>query len=180
MTELDVSLAPGCYGMSMCFKDGSTECSTCPFASSCKPLCEQQLAALRAELGIVVPVVKSQRPAAPKQHMTSALMELTDGLPKKVAAWILYIEREGIKVTEALSKGQNPFAGRRPAFLNVACALLLKRPQGIDRAIMEYAFCTKLQWKAETAASHITQARQILTALGAADEVDGMLKLRTP
>jgi len=46
---LDVSLAPGCYGMSMCFREGTAECSTCPFAASCKPRAEDQAAMLRRE-----------------------------------------------------------------------------------------------------------------------------------
>ncbi|MGX0999279.1 hypothetical protein [Bradyrhizobium diazoefficiens] len=44
---LDISLAPGCYGMSLLRREGSTECSTCPFAPPCKPAGEQQLAMLR-------------------------------------------------------------------------------------------------------------------------------------
>ncbi|WP_448035165.1 hypothetical protein [Bradyrhizobium liaoningense] len=49
--DLDVSLAPGCYGMSMCYREGTPECSTCPFAASCGPLAARQLAMLRADGG---------------------------------------------------------------------------------------------------------------------------------
>ncbi len=179
MGVLNVSLAPGCYGMSMCYKEGSAECGTCPFASSCKPLCEQQLVMLRAEFGIVVPKSKTQRPAAqPALAVPADVMALTDGLPKKVAAWIHYIEREGIKVTETLMKGENPFTGRRPTFLNIACLLLLKKPAGVSRDLLRQCFMAKLSWSDETAASHITQTRQILCALGAVDDIDGMIKLR--
>lgn len=179
MNSLDISLAPGCYGMSMCYKEGSTECDTCPFASSCKPACEQQLATLRAEFGIVAPEVKSQRPVQKvTQSVPADTMTLTNGLPKKIAAWISYIEREGIKVVETLTKGENPFAGRRPTFLNIACLLLLKKPEGVSRDLLRQCFMQKLSWSDETAASHITQTRQILSALGAIDEVDGMIRLR--
>lgn len=180
MDLMDEALAPGCYGMGMLFKEGSAECSTCPFAAACKPLGERQLAMLRAELGIKPQA--AQRPAgadsASPPLVTPATMTLTDGLPKKVAAWIDYIERAGISVTESLARGENPFAGKRPHFLNIACLLLLKMPGGISRDTLSYAFTTKLNWGAETAASHITQTRQILEALGAAESVDGMLRLR--
>jgi hypothetical protein len=177
--ELDVSLAPGCYGMSMCFREETAECSTCPFASSCGPLAAAQLAMLRAELGVVIPERKTApkpRPATP--GVPAAVMELTNGLPKKVAAWITYLEREGIKVTEALAKGENPFKGKRPAFMAIACHLLLKLPQGVSRDLLNQCFREKLSWSAETTAAHVTQARQILIAIGAVDEVDGMIKLR--
>jgi hypothetical protein len=179
MTGLNVSMAPGCYGMGMLFRDGSAECSTCPFAASCKPIGEQQLAMLRAELGVVVrerPAPEPVREARPG----SAVMTLTDGLPKKVAAWIGYIEREGIKVNEALASQTNPFTGKRPNFLNIACQLLLKCPKGVNRDMLSYAFTTKLNWSKETASSHITQTKQILAALGAIDDVDGLMQLRAP
>jgi hypothetical protein len=175
--DLDASLAPGCYGMSMCYREGTSECGTCPFAATCKPLAEQQLTMLRAELGIVAPVQK--KPVeTPKPLIPPAVLELTNGLPKKVVAWVAYIEREGIKVTEALTKGENPFKGRRPTFLAIACHVLLKRPDGINRDLLSQAFLHKLDWSAETAAAHVTQTRQILKALGAIDEVDGLIRLR--
>ncbi|MCK1543301.1 hypothetical protein IVB12_15405 [Bradyrhizobium sp. 179] len=160
--------------MSMCFREGTAECSTCPFAASCKPRAEAQLAMLRAELGVVVP----ERKAAPKPAAPGPVMELTNGLPKKVAAWIAYIEREGIKINEALTKGENPFRGKRPAFLAIACHLLLKLPQGVSRDLLTQCFRDKLSWSAETTAAHVTQARQILAHVGAIEEVDGMIKLR--
>jgi hypothetical protein len=177
--EPNITLAPGCYGMSMCYREGTAECGTCPFASSCGPLAAQQLAMLRAELGVVMPkrkpVDKPQKAAA---IVPAAVMELTNGLPKKVAAWIAYIEREGIKVTDALTKGENPFRGKRPPFMAITCHLLLKLPQGVSRDLLARCLQEKLSWSAETTAAHVTQVRQILTALGAIDEVDGMIKLR--
>src|SRR5690349_4460184 len=119
--EPNLLLAPGCYGMSMCFREGSTECSTCPFAASCKPAAEAQLEMMRRELGVVAP----KRKELPKSQPSAAgpTMQLTNGLPKKVAAWLDYIDREGIKINEALTKGENPFRGKRPAFLSIACHL---------------------------------------------------------
>lgn len=175
--DLDVSLAPGCYGMSMCYREGTAECGTCPFASSCGPLAAKQLAMLRAELGVVVPVKKSaEKPAAAASERPT--MELTNGLPKKVAAWIEFIEREGIKVTETLRRGENPFRGKRPSFLAITCHLLLKMPNGVHRDLLTRCFQDKLSWSAETTASHVTQTRQILLAIGAVDENDGLIKLR--
>jgi hypothetical protein len=173
--ELNLSLAPGCYGMSMCYREGTAECGTCPFAASCKPLAEQQLAMLRAELGVVAPKRKT---VEKHEVVAKPVMAYTNGLPKKVAAWIEYIEREGIKVTEALTKGENPFRGKRPPFLAIACHLLLKLPNGVSRDLLTQCFQEKLSWSPETTTAHVTQVRQILAALGAVDEVDGLMRLR--
>lgn len=166
--------------MSMCFREASTECKTCPFSSSCQPLAEKQLAMLRAELGIVAKEPRKAPVAAkPASTVSPKVMELTGGLPKKVAAWVAYIDQAGIKVVEGLTKGANPFQGRRPQFLSIACHLLLKRPQGVTRDMLNQAFMHALKWQADTAQSHVTQTRQILAALGATEDVDGLMKLRT-
>jgi hypothetical protein len=175
MDGLDTALAPGCYGMSMCFKEGSTECGTCPFAATCKPLGEQQLAMMRAELGIKPPVVK---PREVRPARVSPGMQMSVGLPKKVAAWVDYIEKAQISVTEALRNRVNPFIGRRPQFLTVACHLLLNCEAGVSRQTLKYAFMKKLNWSEDTTEAHITQTRQILTAVGAIDSVDGVMRLR--
>jgi hypothetical protein len=133
---------------------------------------------LRAELGVVVPERKQAEKPAQAAAIVPPKMEYTNGLPKKVAAWIAYIEREGIKVTEGLTKGENPFKGKRPSFLAIACHLLLKLPEGVNRDLLTRSFQQKLSWSPDTTAAHVTQARQILMAIGAVDDIDGILKLR--
>ncbi|AMB48375.1 hypothetical protein [Methylobacterium sp. AMS5] len=176
----DIALAPGCYGFALSFKEGSPECSTCPFAGRCQAIGAEQLARRRAELGIVAPVKRTRTPSpapAPVAAATAAPGALTSEMPKKVAELLARIERMGIKVTEALAEGRNPFAGTKIGFLAVACHLMMKLDQGVERALLIKAFQQKLNWSEGTAAAHATQAFQALEALGAASNSNGRLTL---
>lgn len=175
---LTSSLQPGCFGYALAYRAEAAECNSCPFATQCAEIAAAQLARRRAELGIVVrekPKVQRPQRAATEVHATGVL---TEGLPKKVEELLARIERAGISVTTALSKGENPFT-TSPAFLRVTCHLLLNMRAGIDRATLKTAFVRKLGWSEGTAAAHATQAFQALTALGAAIESNGRLTLRT-
>lgn len=170
----DLALAPGCYGFALSFKEGSPECSTCPFAGRCAVIGAEQLARRRLELGITV-----REKRAPKAAVKVAAIGqvLTDTLPKKVEEVLQRIEAAGIRVTEALREGRNPFLNEKPAFLRVACHLILHMPQGIDRKTLALAFQKKLNWSEGTAAAHATQAFQALSHLGAAHDNNGRLTL---
>lgn len=172
---LEVSGAPGCYGMGTLFKEGSNECSTCPFGSTCGPLAEAQLLRIRAELGISPPKAKRVKSVIKAPSVNPAVFALN--LPKKVRELMGRIEGAGIKVTEALARRENPFA-TKPQFLRVTCHLLLKLPGGFERDLLRTCFMTKLNWSKGTADAHVIQAVQVLKALGAAEEVNGSLRLR--
>jgi hypothetical protein len=152
----------------------------CPFAESCASTGAEQLARVRAELGVVVKEKKPKVMRAPREvpadmHATGVL---TEGLPKKVEELLQRIERAGISVTAALARRENPFT-KDPKFLRVTCHLLLLLPAGIDRKTLMSAFVKKLEWSEGTAAAHATQAFQALTALGAATEQNGRLILKS-
>lgn len=170
-----LSLAPGCFGLAMTYRATARECAVCPFANACAPLAESNLIALRAELGIVTP------PSAADRKGVARDKDATPTLPKKVAAHIERLNRVGIKVAEALASGENPFSvNQRPAFLRIACHLLLKLKQGVSRDLLIQCFMQRLQHAPETAAAHAKQTVQILEAIGVARERDGLLQLRTP
>lgn len=175
---LTCDMRPGCFGFALSFREEAAECISCPFATECAKLGAEQLARRREELGIKVKPAKPKvvrQPAAPVEaHATGFL---TDGLPKKVEELLGRIERAGISVTAALSRGENPFT-KDPAFLRVTCHLLLNMRAGVDRATLKLAFTRKLGWSEGTAAAHATQAFQALIALGAASENNGRLTLR--
>lgn len=174
----DLHLAPGCYGFALSFKEGSAECSTCQFAARCQVIGTEQLARRRLELGITAKPVKERKPRVVAAAVEAvAGSTLTGGLPKKVEELMQRIERAGIRVTEGLREGRNPFLGQKPAFLSVACHLILNIEQGVDRATLNKAFQKKLNWSEGTAAAHTTQAFQALIALGAAHEANGRLTL---
>jgi hypothetical protein len=171
---LEISGAPGCYGMGTLFKAESNECSTCPFGATCGPKAALQLERIRAEMGIVVKVAPPKRLV---KNPTVSPTALALNLPKKVAELMTRIDAAGIKVTEALAQGLNPFT-TRPSFLRVTCHLLLKLPMGISRDLLCTCFMSKLNWSKGTADAHVIQAVQYLKAVGAANEVDGSLRLR--
>ncbi len=100
-------------------------------------------------------------------------------LPRKVQAVLARIEHAGVKVTEALRRGKNPFQHNWLRFLYVACAiLLLRQERGATREEVIDAFQKKMEWSEATAAAHFAQAVHALRALGAADVINGRLQLR--
>ncbi len=172
---LNIDAAPGCYGMGTLYKEGSNECSTCPFGQTCGPLAADQLTRIRLEMGIALPAVKPPKRVVKTPSVSPAVF--AGNVPKKVGELMERIERAGISVTEALGRRENPFSAKWP-FLRVTCHLLLKLPQGIKRDRLCTLFMEKLNWSKGTADAHVIQAVQVLKALGAAEEVDGSLRLR--
>lgn len=163
------TLAPGCFGFPMTYAEHSPECSPCPYAMDCKSSAQQRLAEMRAKFGIET---KAMTPAKPKRDPSGS-----STLPKKVAEIVSRILAAGIRVQDALLRGENPFLSR-PAFLRVACHLLIHIPDGFDRQTLRKAFEKKLNWTEGTASAHATQTFQVLKALGAAVEENGRLKVK--
>jgi hypothetical protein len=163
--------APGCFSSALLYKPLTVECRTCMFVKDCGPRSILRLEKLRAEFGIVVPSsTKSKTTAEPDQ---SGLC----GTPKKVAELMERFERANIFVSR-LTKGENPFdARKKPAFLFIACHLLL-RGGSQSKETLAYAFETKFGWAPATARSHVLQTYQVLIGLGACVESNGILKIR--
>ena len=172
MTELAPDLAPGCFGSAIACVPDNAECRSYPFASLCEPQSRETRAKPFERLGIA-PKPEKPRVVRPRPERGAAMM----GLPKKVEELLARIDRAGIKVTEALARGENPFTAT-PAFLRVTCHLLLRIPAGISRDDLRMALMTKLNWTHGTAAAHAVQAAQALVALGAAVEINGKLMLK--
>lgn len=168
----DNPLAPGCFGSALTHREGSPECHGCPFADQCAPLSTQRLAALRERLGVVKG--RTKKPPAPTIETPDGV-ELT--IPRKVLDLIQRVDRAGIKVTESLLRGENPFTST-PTFLRVCCHVLLKVPGGVNRKTLTMALQRKLDWTEATASAHAGQAVHLLTALGAISEMNGLLKLK--
>lgn len=176
MTEHNPDFAPGCFGLGMVYQPGGKECVRCPFQSQCAPLAEQNLVLVREKLGIKPKpgAVNRPRPATPTPHPTG----FTPTLPKKVIELLGRIERAGIKVTEALRRGENPFTDK-PAFMRITCHLLLRLSGNqIRMDLLQTALESKLEWSPGTAAAHALQAAQALEALGVATRSNGVLRLK--
>lgn len=172
MTVIDLSLAPGCFGLGMVYRDSAKECISCPFQAQCAPLAATRLTAVRTELGIV----ERKKVSRPKPVETAPAGALTD-YPKKVIELMERIDRAGIKVTEMLAARQNPFRSS-PVFMRVTCHLLLGLGS-IRRDVLQRALMSKLEWSEGTATAHAMQASQLLQALGAATEANGIITLRS-
>jgi hypothetical protein len=174
----DLDLAPGCFGLAMTYKEGTRECSACPFASACEPLALENLAIIRAELGVVVPPPKPVAKVALVERVARRTAEqLVTEVPKKVQAHLDRFERLGIKFTPALARGENPVAQGQSAFMRIACHLLLKAKEGFSRDMLVQAFVMSLKHTNDTAQAHAKQAVQILEAVGAAKELNGKITL---
>ncbi len=181
MTVPDIPHAPGCFGSALTYKAGTTECDTCEFAEKCAPISARRLAVLREKYNVAEPKKARERrkpePAEPLVLPPEVPPDLT--LPLKVQGVLARIERAGVKVTEALRRGENPFQHNWLRFLYVACAvLLLRQERGATREEVIDAFQKKMKWSEATAAAHFAQAVHALRALGAADLVNGRLQLR--
>ena len=170
MTDLDVSLAPGCFGISLLYRKETPECATCPFAGQCEPLALAQLARLRAEMGIVEPASKK----VPKAADPTA-GKLT--LPVKVQELINAIDRAKLNVGEALRRGINPFTAKFP-FLRITAHVLIKRQGSIKRAEIAEAIALVMKVGESTADAYALQASHALRAIGVADEINGVVRLK--
>jgi hypothetical protein len=173
----NLQLAPGCFGLAMTYREGARECSACPFASACAPLAAENLTILRAELGINVPVLAVD---VAKSHAKVAKADtLIDFVPKKVEAQLARAERLKIQITPALERSENPFKGKKPRFLEVAFHVLLKKiGVGVSREMLVACFMRSLGYSKQTAESHAKQTVQILEAVGAGQESNGIITLR--
>lgn len=176
MTELPQSLAPGCFGKALAYNPSLQECNTCPFAARCEPEATVERTRLQEKLGLSVRgPVKKQTPK-PKPEIEGA--GLISELPVKVVGLLHSFERIGVKITEKLAKGENPFATEGPVFMRLTCHLLLHYEPGVDRPTLLHAMKKKLEYTDGTASALSTQAIQALIAVGAVTENNGKIFIR--
>lgn len=172
MTDLDLNLAPGCFGSALTYIEGSVECGSCLFAARCKPLHDANLATLRARLKL--PASPQRKRVERKEEPAATLAPAP--LPSQVEEMIGRIERAGIKVTEALAAGRNPFDSRFSS-LRVACHLLLNM-RSVGRETLVMALEKKLHMGRVSATSRAKHLVQLLVAVGAATETNNKLTLK--
>jgi hypothetical protein len=157
--------APGCFGSPLTYKSDSVECSPCPFKEQCGDFSSKSLKHLRDQLGIPIP--KKQRAFEAQEEGSIGMAP--PPVPKKVQELLDRFERSGLKITDALIEGRNPFKSK-PEFMRVTCHLLLNLKCGINQEMLRCAFQIKMEWTQGTAVSHAKQAIQTLEALGAIEK----------
>jgi hypothetical protein len=172
-TQPDPTLAPGCFGGALTYNPDATECRSCMFANQCGPLSYEALCRLRKHLGKKPPEPFKQIDADDAIKDSKAL-----AVPRKINDHLERWERRGMAIAPALRAGKNPFSGKKPQWMSVACDALLAFQTGVTREMLTTALASNLQWTQETAAAHARHATQALKALGAIDETNGRITLR--
>lgn len=167
--------APGCYGSALTYEEGAAECRTCPFAEGCAPLSKASLERIQLKLGIIKPAPQPAQ-AVPSQPLLKQSV-LTARLPKKVVEFLERFERQGIRITEALNRRENPFMKSSAPF-RIACHLLIKMPNGIDSGLLATALQLKLAWTKESSDAYARLVFQTLEAAGATVVKDGKTMIR--
>ena len=168
--------SPGCFGSALAYEDTAPVCTACTFAEKCRPLHEHNLELLRERVGVKGKGSKTaknplaQKPAADPAALT---------VPKKVQALVDKLDSSGLRITEKLSRGVNPFADTQGmGYLKIAAHLLLRLKAPLDRQTLAYAYQTKLGWTEGTADSHARMTIQALTHIGAVRNIDGLITVK--
>lgn len=158
---MDHELAPGCFGSALTFQDNSPVCQQCPFAAACAPKSIASYERIAIKLGI-----KDKKRAKPVSKPEPEGQKLVPTLPKKVLEIIGWLERKKVVITGPLRAGINPIS-ERPAFLRVACHLLIKSKSGVDHGMLKMAFKKMFDWNDHSADCYARMAIQVLSAVGA-------------
>ena len=175
--------APGCFGSALTFKGDDVACSGCIFRDQCEPAHKIALEELRTRLSITAPVTRTDaqaEQAAYKRAEREALIARDPevmSLPVKVQDLVLRLDRGNFQIREKLAQGENPFVHRIP-FMAIVAHLLLRMREPVDRHIISTCFVQKLNWQQGTADAHARMAIQLLTHIGAVDNMDGRISLR--
>jgi hypothetical protein len=168
--------APGCYGSALTYEEGAPECASCPFAQNCAPLSAASLARIHEKYGIK-PKAPAKRPAPAAPVVPVSKSIFTDRLPAKVVSLIETLERRGVRITESLRQGRNPFT-EKPVAFRIACHLLLRSREGVDVPMLTQALQLKLNYTKAAADSNARVALQVLEAVGATVDVGGKIMIR--
>lgn len=168
----DLSHAPGCFASALMCRPGTAECDSCIFVARCAPLSEVKRATLHEKFGVVAKAPAPKKPRAPKKPKVEKPVMVSPAAQTLVER----IEGAGLAVGDSLRQGVNPF--NKPAFLKVACHLLLKRPEGLDPELLAAAFIHKLDCDPPRAAAQSVLAIEALTALGAIENHNSRLRVR--
>lgn len=176
---------PGCYGYVAAF-NGSEACQSCKWSEGCQNKAAttlQKMQERRIEVSKLVAQHRAFR-AAKKQPALALNLATTlkrapvvcvvsaeqqaqiDALPKKVGVELRKIFERGIAFRADLQAGTNPItqSGGKPAYLALACDLLLK--DGFTRVTLRDAYIKAYRWEFRTACSHVTIVAGLLPALG--------------
>jgi hypothetical protein len=157
-------LQPGCFGSALTFRAETQECKTCPFFTNCGPLSLQSLERLRGKLGITV---KARKPKVVKPVV----------YPKRVKDIVKNIKTAGIDVTGRLARRECPFDAPRYLRL-VSQELIDASTKGCSPDDLQKAASLSFAWDVPKATKYVTEALQVLQALGVTEEKDGSVFLK--
>ncbi|HFG7073934.1 hypothetical protein ABTO90_13350 [Acinetobacter baumannii] len=106
---------------------------------------------------------------------TPEQQELIVKLPVKAQSFALTLVKSGLvtEIKEGLAKNENAMKGKTPVWLSLAVEKLLLG--GYTRSELKKAFMEELNWKENTAQSHVSLAFVLLTCFGIAKEESSKL-----
>jgi hypothetical protein len=172
-------LAPGCFGSALLFQEKGMVCTACPFKGECEPAHILSLTTMREKLGIKVP---------PKRHVSAP--QTVDGpveecdermtLPKKVRELLSRLDREHLDIVGKIKEGVNPFANHdRYRFMQITCHLVMRLQIPVNQKVVSAGLVKSMGWAQGTADAHARMAIQALTHVGAIENNDGILSVKS-
>lgn len=167
------AFAPGCFGSALAFQESHPLCASCQFVTDCKPLHEVNLAHLKKECHI-----QDRRSFTMNSPSAGNPNPGARVLTKKVREYLDKIEKAGIRITEGLSQGVNPFDPKVMSFMHVAAHLLLRLKEPVQSRTLALAFTRRFNCGESTAEAYVRITTQILRHVGAVDVMDGGMILR--
>lgn len=101
--------------------------------------------------------------------------ELIIKLPVKAQSFALSLIKSGLvsEIKEGLAKNENAMKEKKPVWLSIAVGKLLG--DGYTRSELKATFMEELNWKENTAQSHVSLAFVLLTCFGIAKEESSKL-----
>lgn len=164
---MEMDTKPGCYGSALTYQEDSPVCRQCPYAQNCAPLSIASSERIRLKFGHAI-----KKPAAKKPKAAPVKVGLVPVLSAHVQNVLAFLEDSKVVVTEALRDGRNPIK-EKPLFLRVACHMLLRTTNGLDRATLSQGLIQAMKCTPREAEAYAFNAFQVLIALGALQEVEG-------
>ena len=170
MSEIP-EFSPGCFGSALAYKDDEIVCRACTFRTACLPVHLENRLALQLRMGLKPKA--AAKPAVEAKSSDPARLSL----PVKVVDLLNRLDNGNFDIIGKMKRGENPLASGFP-FMKIVCHLLMRYPGALNRQMLSSAFVSKLKWQENTAEAHARMAIQVLTHIGAVDNVDGNITLR--
>lgn len=181
-------MKPECFGFLAVYDANSDICKSCPARQDCVDTAYERGVRIlneidiRAELAVLRPQVSKdvqklkwgvprrqphKKCRSKKRFEPSPLQQqYIKGLPTNVRSVVEQCYKRGIDVQASLRSDQNPFRHDKPAFMEVACDIALKRIDGFTTRDLQLALSSAFDWSEHTTKSKAWIAISVLKVFG--------------